>query len=285
MAIQIETFFDSQTDTFSFVVTDLPTKEAVVIDPVMDFDLASGKLSTASADAILDYIRENQLSILYLLETHIHADHLTASHYLQQHCGGKITIGANIQKVLDHWIPLYHTDIDPSGQQFDLRLHEGDTLTFGETTLTVLHTPGHTPACSTYRIEDALFVGDTLFLPDVGTARTDFPGGSAKDLYHSIQKLLAHPPQTRIFSCHDYPTGDRRASPESTVAEQRRDNILIHEGISELEFVTARNQRDENKAVPKLLLPALQYNLRAGRLGKAEENGLQYFKIPVGLFQ
>jgi glyoxylase-like metal-dependent hydrolase (beta-lactamase superfamily II) len=219
----------------------------------------------------------------WLLDTHIHADHITASHYLKEKLGGKIGINAHIKKVLALWVPIFNTGKDTSldASQFDHLFEDGEHFKIGTLDVKIIFTPGHTPACSSYLIEDAIFVGDTLLMPDIGTARTDFPGGSAATLYDSVRKILSLPDQTRIFMCHDYPPEAREVVSSCTVKEQKEKNILIHEGISKEEYILIRNKRDENKPVPKLLLPSIQANLRAGTFGDPEENNLRYIKIPV----
>jgi len=281
--MKIEHFFDKDTATFTYVVSDLKTSKCPIIDSVLDYDMNAGKTTTVSADKVIAYVCKNNLTVEWILETHAHADHLTASHYLRDKLGGKIGIGEHIKEVLKFWVPLFNTAHDTSldGSQFDHLFKDGEVLTIGSIEVKVMHTPGHTPACLTYLIEDAAFVGDTIFMPYVGTARTDFPGGSAQTLYQSIQKLLALPEATRIFTCHDYPPEGQSEDFLSTVADQKAKNSMVHDGVSEAEYVAARNAKDNGKAVPRLLLPSIQVNLRAGDLGKAEANGVQYIKIPL----
>jgi glyoxylase-like metal-dependent hydrolase (beta-lactamase superfamily II) len=281
--VKIEHFFDKDTATFTYVVSDPATSKCAIIDSVLNYDMNAGKTTTVSADKVIAYVRENNLTVEWILETHAHADHLTASHYLREKLGGKIGIGEHIKEVLKFWVPLFNTTHDTSldGSQFDHLFKDGEVFFIGSIEVKVMHTPGHTPACLTYLIEDAAFVGDTIFMPYVGTARTDFPGGSAKTLYQSIQKLLALPEATRIFTCHDYPPQGQSENYVSTVAEQKAKNSMVHDGVSEAEYVAARNAKDVGKAVPRLLLPSIQVNLRAGDLGKAENNGVQYIKIPL----
>jgi glyoxylase-like metal-dependent hydrolase (beta-lactamase superfamily II) len=281
--MKIEHFFDKDTATFTYVVSDPKTSKCAIIDSVLDYDMNAGKTTTVSADKVIAYVKEQGLSVEWILETHAHADHLTASHYLREKLGGKIGIGEHIKEVLKFWVPLFNTAHDTSldGSQFDHLFKDGETFAIGSIEVKVMHTPGHTPACVTYLIEDAAFVGDTIFMPYVGTARTDFPGGSAKTLYQSIQKLLALPEATRIFTCHDYPPEGQSEGFLSTVADQKAKNGMVHNGVSEAEYVAARNAKDKGKAVPRLLLPSIQVNLRAGDLGKAESNGVQYIKIPL----
>lgn len=283
MAINIKTFFDSDTATFTHVVSDPDAGKCAIIDSVLNYDQFSGRIKTKSADQIINYINEKKLSVEWILETHIHADHITASHYLKKKLGGKIGIGAKIKEVLALWVPIFNTskDTDLDASQFDQLFNDGDIFKLGNIDVKVLHTPGHTPACSSYLIEDVIFVGDTIFMPDIGTARTDFPGGSASTLYDSVKKILSLPDETRIFMCHDYPPEARGIAWVATVKEQRTRNVLLHDGIAKEEYVTMRNKRDEGKAVPKLLLPSIQANLRAGSFGEPEDNNIRYIKIPV----
>lgn len=283
MTITIKTFFDSDTATFTYVVNDVTTNRAAIIDSVLDYDQYSGRTSTKSAQQIIDYVKENNLFVDWILDTHIHADHITASHYLKDKLGGKIGIGAKIKDVLTVWVPIFNTTKDTSldGSQFDHLFEDGEIFKLGNIDVKVIHTPGHTPACSSYFFEDAIFVGDTIFMPDVGTARTDFPGGSASVLYDSIEKILNLPEDTRIFVGHDYPNDNRDVMYVTTVKEQKEKNILINKKILKDEYVTMRNKRDEGKAVPKLLLPSIQANLRAGTFGVSEDNNVKYIKIPV----
>lgn len=275
--MQIETFFDAKTATVTYVVSDTATRRCAIIDPVLDFDLYSGQLATESADKIIDYIKRTHLQLEWILETHVHADHLTAASYLQDKLGGKIGIGEGIKQVLAHWIPVFQAgpDTPADGSQFDILFTDGAQFTIGNLQAKVLHTPGHTPDGVSYYIDDAIFVGDTIFMPYVGTARTDFPGGSAAKLYRSIHKIFALPDATRIFTCHDYPPAGQSPAWESTVAEQKKINAMIKDSVTEAEFVAARNQKDVNKPVPKLLYPSIQVNLRAGKLSDP------YIKIPV----
>lgn len=281
--MKIESFFDPVTATITYVVSDPATHHCAIIDSVHDFDLNAGHLSTHSADKVIRYIEQNKLQVEWILETHIHADHLTAASYLQEKLGGKIGIGENIKKVLAHWVPIFNTEADTptDGSQFDMLFTDGMRFKIGNLDVKVIDTPGHTPDCVSYHINDAVFVGDTLFMPYVGTARTDFPGGSAEMLYQSIQKLLSLPDETRLFMCHDYPLTGNEPAWVSSVAEEKQKNIMISEPITEDAFVQARNKKDENKPVPKLLLPSLQVNLRAGKLGALESNQVSYVKIPI----
>lgn len=281
--IQIQAFFDEPTSTVTYLVADPVSRQAAIIDPVLDYDHRSGKASHRSADKVLDAAQQQQLTITWILETHAHADHLSAAPYLKQQCGAPIAIGEHIRDVQNIFSAVFNLDdITGDGSEFDRLLSDGDTLTLGELSIKVIHTPGHTPACVAYQIADAVFVGDTLFMPDYGTARADFPGGSAQTLYRSIQRLLTLAPETRLFMCHDYkaPGRDYYAW-ESTVADEREHNIHVHQGITEAEFVAIREQRDATLAAPNLLLPSIQVNIRAGRLPPAESNGVHYLKVPI----
>lgn len=282
-AAQIQAFFDDATNTVTYLVSDPATKAAAVIDPVLDYDHRSGKASTASAERVLNEASEQGLQVIWVLETHAHADHLSAAPYIKERTQAKVAIGAHITEVQKIFTPVFNLDdVSEDGSEFDRLLHDGETLAIGNLTVTAMHTPGHTPACMAYQIGDAVFVGDTLFMPDYGTARADFPGGSAQTLYQSIQKLLALPPETRLFMCHDYKTEERDTYVwETTVAEQRAHNIHVHDGVSEAQFVAMRNERDAGLPAPTLLLPSIQVNIRAGHLPKPESNGMKYLKIPV----
>ena len=281
--MKIQHFFDKDTATFTYIVSDVATDKCAIIDPVLDYDMFSGKTSTISADKVIDYVKSNNLTVKWILETHAHADHLTGANYLKEKLGGKIGIGEHIKEVLKFWVPLFNTanDTPLDASQFDHLFRDEEIFNIGSLQVKVLYTPGHTPACVSYLIEDVVFVGDTIFMPYVGTARTDFPGGSAETLYRSIQKILSLPESTRIFTCHDYPPQNQQEGYLSTIAEQKANNIMVHSGVGEQEYVAARNAKDKGKAVPRLLLPSIQVNLRAGNLGKPEENGIQYIKIPL----
>jgi glyoxylase-like metal-dependent hydrolase (beta-lactamase superfamily II) len=284
MSPNVTAFFDEATNTISFVVKDPNSRKCAIVDSVLDFDYASGRTDTKSADEIIAHVRANDLEVDWILETHVHADHLSAAPYLQEKLGGKIGIGDQITVVQDTFGKVFNegTEFQRDGSQFDALLKEGDSLHIGQMRLDVLHTPGHTPACMTYVIEDAAFVGDTLFMPDFGTARCDFPGGSAETLYNSIQKILALPDATRIFVGHDYkaPGRDEYAW-ETTVGEQKAKNVHIGAGKAKDEFVKARTTRDAQLAMPKLIVPSLQVNMRAGRMPEPEDNGVTYLKVPV----
>ena len=283
MTLSIKTFFDHDTATFSHVISDPDTQKAAVIDSVLSYDQYSGRTCTKSADILIDYIKQNTLTVEWILETHIHADHITAAKYLKQNLGGKTAIGASIKNVLKLWIPIFNSSADTplDGSQFDKLFEDNELFQLGNLNLKVLYTPGHTPACSSYLVEDAVFVGDTLFMPDVGTGRTDFPGGNAATMYDSIQRILSLPDDTRLFACHDYPPQERNHAYLSTVKEQKENNVLIHSNVSKKEYILKRNQRDKGKSVPKLLLPSIQVNLRSGDFGHPESNEVNYVKIPV----
>jgi len=279
----IEAFFDEPTNTISYLVGDPATRVAAVIDPVLDFDLASGVADTRSAERILAFARAHDWRIAMVLETHAHADHLSAAPIIKFATGAWIGIGAHICDVQRIFGPVFGmTDLKANGSDFDRLFVDGDRLAIGELELEVLHVPGHTPADVAYRVGDAVFVGDTLFMPDYGTARADFPGGDARKLYRSIRRLLSLPDATRLFLCHDYKAPGRDEYRwETTVGEQRRSSVHIHDGVSEDEFVTMREKRDADLAAPKLLLPSIQVNIRAGRFAQAEANGVTYLRIPV----
>lgn len=282
---RIQAFFDEATFTVTYLVSDPGSGEAAVIDPVLDYDHRSGRVSTASADRVLQAIAEQGLALRWILETHAHADHLSAAPYLKARTGAPVAIGEHIREVQAIFAPVFHAlDVAGDGREFDRLLRDGEALALGALQIQVLHTPGHTPACVSYRVGDAVFVGDTLFMPDYGTARADFPGGSARQLYRSIRRLLALPPETRLFLCHDYLAPGREAYAwETTVAAQRARNVHVHEGVDEDAFVALREKRDATLAAPALLLPSVQVNMRAGRLPPAEADGVSYLRIPVRL--
>lgn len=279
----IKPFFDAETATFTYVVSDEKNKKCAIIDSVLNYDMASGRTTTHSADAVIEYIKGQGLQVEWILETHVHADHLTASTYLKQKLGGKTAISEPIKEVLEFWVPIFNTyeDTPLDASQFDHLFKDNEQFTVGNLEFTVMYTPGHTPACVSYYVDHCIFVGDTIFMPYVGTARTDFPGASAGKLYDSIQKLLSLPDDTFIYTGHDYPQEGNQEAYQSTVKLQKETNSMIHQGITREEFIAARNQKDKNKSVPKLLLPALQVNLRAGNLGNRENNEIQYIKIPL----
>jgi len=283
----VQHFFDEPTNTFSYVVRDPQSNACAIIDSVLDFDYAAGRTDVRSANSIVDYVWREGLEVAWILETHVHADHLSAAPYLHAQLGGSTGIGAHIVDVQAIFGKAFNagTEFARDGSQFDRLFNEGDRVNIGNLEVQVLHTPGHTPACLTYVIGDAAFVGDTLFMPDYGTARCDFPGGDARTLYRSIQKVLALPPETRIFLCHDYKAPGRETFQHmTTVAQQRRENVHVHEGVTEDAFVAMRTERDATLGMPRLILPSVQVNMRAGHLPPAEENGQVYLKVPVNLF-
>jgi len=280
----IQAFFDVPSFTITYVVHDPASKRGAIIDSVLDFDPASGRTATASADAVIAYVEKHGLGIDWLLETHAHADHLSAAPYLQQKLGGQIAIGKHIDEVQQAFGQLFNAgeDFRRDGSDFDRLFVDGEGFTIGALPVTVLHVPGHTPACIAYVIGDAVFVGDTMFMPDYGTARADFPGGDARVLYRSLRRILRLPAETRLFLCHDYlPEGRDEYAWETTVADQRQGNVHAHDGISEEEFVAMRQERDKKLAMPRLILPAVQVNMRAGHMPPPEDNGVTYLKIPV----
>ncbi|MGM0767701.1 MAG: MBL fold metallo-hydrolase [Pseudomonadota bacterium] len=280
-------FFDEPTNTFSYIVQDPDSSACAIIDSVLDFDYAAGRTDVRSADEIIEYVRNNHLTVEWILETHVHADHLSAAPYLHDQLGGMTGIGEKIVEVQEVFGKAFNagTEFARDGSQFDRLFKEGDTFTIGSLDARILHTPGHTPACLTYVIGDAAFVSDTIFAPDSGTARCDFPGGDAHTLYQSIQKVLALPGETRIFLCHDYKAAGRdEFVHETTVAEQRANNIHVGEGMSERDFVVLRSERDATLNMPRLILPSVQVNMRAGEMPPPEENGQVYLKVPINLF-
>jgi glyoxylase-like metal-dependent hydrolase (beta-lactamase superfamily II) len=281
---EVFSFFDEPTNTASYVLKDPATKAAAIIDSVLDYDAAAGRTSTKAADEVIAFVKERGFDVQWLLETHVHADHLSAAPYLKEKLGGKIAIGANITVVQDVFGKVFNagTEFERDGSQFDALFKDGDRIRIGEMTGTAMHTPGHTPACMTYVFGDAAFIGDTLFMPDYGTARADFPGGSARDLYRSIRKVLALPPETRLFLCHDYKAPGRdKFVWETTVAEQRKSNVHVHDGVTEDEYVAMREARDKTLGMPKLIIPSIQVNMRAGDLPEPEDNGVRYLKVPL----
>jgi glyoxylase-like metal-dependent hydrolase (beta-lactamase superfamily II) len=275
--------FDKATWTVTYVVHQGPGTACAIIDSVLDYDPKSGRTSTGSADRVIDYVKSNGLKVAWILETHAHADHLSAAPHLKQNLGGKTAIGDHIAQVQEVFKGIFNLEPEfkTDGSQFDHLLADEELFQIGDLIGKVLYVPGHTPACVAYEIGDAVFVGDTMFMPDVGTARCDFPGGDAKTLYASVRKLLSLPPQTRLFMCHDYPPNQREIAFETTVAEQREKNIHVHDGISEAQFVEMRTQRDSTLEMPVLILPAVQINIRAGELPPKESNGVAYVKIPL----
>ncbi|MCG6202284.1 MBL fold metallo-hydrolase [Psychromonas antarctica] len=284
ISAQIINFFDQDTNTFSYIVIDPTGNHCAVIDSVLNYDAPSGRSSYSAADQIVDYVNNNKLQVEWLLETHVHADHLSAAPYLQQKLGGKIAIGEHITLVQETFSKVFNTGSDfcCDGNQFDHLFADNDTFTIGNLKAIALHTPGHTPACMSYQIGNCIFVGDTLFMPDYGTARCDFPGGNAAQLYRSIQKLYALPDQTRVFMCHDYKAPGRdNFMFETTIGEERAHNIHLNHNVSESAFINLRQSKDATLSMPKLILPSVQVNMRAGHFPEAEENGIQYLKIPL----
>ena len=277
-------FFDEATNTVSYVVHDPKTGEAAIIDSVLDFDAASGRTANGSADRMIEYVTSNNLKVTWLIETHAHADHISAAPYLQERLGGKLAIGRDIIRVQEVFGKLFNagTDFERDGSQFDKLFEDGETFRIGELEGIALHVPGHTPADMAFIVGDAAFVGDTIFMPDFGTARADFPGGDAGQLFRSIRRLLSLPDETRLFLCHDYkaPGRDEYAW-ETTVKQQREENVHVKDGVTEQDFVAMRTDRDKTLSMPKLIMPSVQVNIRGGRLPDPEENGVSYIKIPV----
>ncbi len=281
---QVKAFFDEATFTVSYVVRDPSSSACAIIDSVLDYDAASGRTSERSADALIAYVMDEGLEVVWQLETHAHADHLSAAPYLQAALGGHLAIGEKIVRVQDTFGKLFNAgpDFARDGRQFDHLFQDGETFSIGGLQAKALHVPGHTPACMAYVIGDAVFVGDTLFMPDYGTARCDFPGGDAATLFASIQRLLALPDETRVFLCHDYRAPGRDSFAwETTIGAQRRDNVHVHEGVSQAEFVALREARDRTLDMPRLILPSVQVNMRGGHLPEPEDNGVRYLKIPI----
>ncbi len=280
----VRAFFDEETFTASYVVHDPATRQAAIVDSVLDFDSASGRTARTSADAIIAYVEAQELQVEWLLETHVHADHLSAAPYLQQRLGGKLGIGRHIVTVQETFGKLFNagTGFERDGSQFDALFDDGDLFHLGSIPVAVLHVPGHTPADLAYVIGDAVFAGDTIFMPDFGTARADFPGGDARQLYHSIRRLLALPRAARLFLCHDYKAPGRDAFAwETTIGAERDANVHVHDGIGEDAFVAMRTARDKTLGMPKLILPSIQVNMRGGRLPEPEANGTRYLKLPI----
>ncbi|OJF69992.1 hypothetical protein BK026_15085 [Alteromonas sp. V450] len=281
--MNVETFYDDQTSTFTYVLFDPIAKESAVIDSVTDFDIFSGRTSTQSVDKVIDFINQNGLKNKWILETHVHADHITAAHHLKSKIGGKIGIGSGIKTVLDTWLDVFETSNDTprDGSQFDVLFEEGDTFSIGAFTVKVWHTPGHTPACASFLVDGKIFVGDTMFAPHLGTARCDFPGGSAQQLYHTIQRFFTLPNDTTVYLGHDYPKQGELPVSTVTIEQAKETNAQIRPDVTLREYVQKREARDATLAVPKLLLPAIQANLRNGQFGAPSEGGKQFIKIPV----
>nr|WP_235035148.1 MBL fold metallo-hydrolase [Zhongshania aliphaticivorans] len=282
---EVIAFFDEPTNTFTYVVKDPASNACAVVDSVMEIDYAAGRLSLNGADKVIDYIRSQNLELQWIIETHVHADHLSAAPYIQEKLGGKIGIGAEITTVQNTFGKIFNegSDFCRDGTQFDQLFKDGDEYLVGEMRCHALHTPGHTPACMTHIMGDAAFVGDTLFMPDGGSARADFPGGDAKILYRSIQRILSLPDELRLFMCHDYMPNGRDVEYQTTVKQERDNNIHVHQGVSESDFVAMREKRDATLGMPKLILPSLQVNMRAGHLPKADTNDVVYLKLPLNL--
>ena len=279
----VSAFFDQSTNTISYVVRDPASDACAIIDPVLDLDYAAGRISHAGADALIAHVRARQLRLEWLIETHVHADHLSAAPYIRQQLGGRIGIGQHITAVQETFARVFDEgrEFHRDGSQFDHLFSDGEAYAIGGMPAVALHTPGHTPACMTHVVGDAAFVGDTLFMPDGGTARTDFPGGDAAMLFRSIRRVLELPPQTRLFMCHDYGPGGRDIAWQSTVAAERAENIHIRDGVGEAEFVAMRQARDKTLGMPALIIPALQVNMRAGALPEPEASGKRFLKVPV----
>jgi glyoxylase-like metal-dependent hydrolase (beta-lactamase superfamily II) len=282
---RVKAFFDPATWTVSYVVYDHDGGHCAIVDSVLDYDSKSGRTSTTSSDTLMAFVKERALTVQWILETHAHADHLSAAHYLRKHLGGQIAIGAAITDVQTVFKAVFNLEPEfhPDGSQFDHLFQANEAFAIGDLTAQALSVPGHTPACMAYQVSDAVFVGDTLFMPDVGTARCDFPGGNAHDLYQSVRSLMRLPGDTRLYMCHDYPPDDRAPAWESTVAEQRASNIHIRDGVTEEAFVAMRSKRDAGLAMPNLILPSVQINIRAGAMPPAEANGRAYLKIPLNV--
>ena len=281
--MHVETFHDPETATFTHVVLDESTGKCAVIDSVLDYDQVAARVTTSGADKVIKYIKDNNLTNEWILETHIHADHITASFYLKEHIGGQQAMGSGIKDVLALWVPRFDTSKDTpiSGEQFDRLFEDGDSFKIGSLDVTVWHTPGHTPACASYLVEDAIFVGDTIFAPRMGTARCDFPGGSIDGMYRTVQRIYTLPDETRVFLCHDYPEAGGQPIAVTTLAQEKAENVQIKPETSLDEFSEKRRARDKSLAAPKLLYPSIQTNMRLGDFGVRSPNGLQYIKIPV----
>ena len=282
---EVIAFFDEPTNTFTYVVKDPASNACAVVDSVMEIDYAAGRLSVNGADKVIDYIRSQNLELQWIIETHVHADHLSAAPYIQEQLGGRIGIGAEITTVQNTFGKIFNegTEFCRDGSQFDHLFKDSDEYMVGEMRCYALHTPGHTPACMTHIMGDAGFVGDTLFMPDGGSARADFPGGDAKILYRSIQRILSLPDELRLFMCHDYMPNGRDVEYQTTVKQQRENNVHVHQGVSESDFVAMREKRDATLGMPRLILPSLQVNMRAGHLPKADTNDVVYLKLPLNL--
>lgn len=281
----IQPFFDVVTGTITYIVFDVPGGHAAIIDPVLDYDPKSGRTHTALADQVISFITQQKLAVDWILETHAHADHLSAAHYLKSKLGGRIAIGEHIKVVQNVFKGMFNlgADFAVDGSQFDHLFTDNEEFNVGQLTARALFVPGHTPADIAYQFDDAIFVGDTLFMPDIGSARCDFPGGNAETLYQSVQRLFTFPDNTRLFMCHDYPPADRAPAWQTTIGSQRKNNIHLHNGVNQENFVQIRQTRDATLDMPVLILPSVQVNIRAGKLPAAESNGVSYLKIPLNL--
>lgn len=287
MAINVNHFYDSDTGTISYIVVDQETAHAAIIDPVLNYDPVSGRTSNQSADVLIEFIATNNLTLQWILETHIHADHMSAADHIKQKLGGKIGIGQSILDVIRYWTGVFNTTQDTAldGSQFDHIFKDKETFLLGKTPIQVIHTPGHTPACSSYLIDDCVFVGDLFLMPDVGVGRADFPGGDAETMYQSIQTIFSLPNETKIYVCHDYPPNKSRpVACVATVKEHKEKNILAKEHTSKEKFIQIRQEKDKTNTLPRLIFPSIQVNIRAGKLGQTEENGTSYVKIPLNKF-
>jgi glyoxylase-like metal-dependent hydrolase (beta-lactamase superfamily II) len=287
IAPEVVPFFDEDSNTFSYVVRDPESKACAIIDPVMEFDMASGATDYRGADSIIGYVNQHGLEVEWIIETHVHADHLSAAPYIREHVGGKVAIGKNVLTVQETFAEIFNTGAEfvTDGSQFDHLFSDGDIYAIGNLRGQAIHTPGHTPACMSHYIGDAVFVGDTLFMPDSGTARADFPGGDASTLFQSTQKILSLPGSTRIFLCHDYGNDSRELEYQTTVAAERESNIHVRQGVAESDFVRMREARDATLAVPHLILPSLQVNMRAGHFPPADADGRLFLKLPLNAFK
>ncbi len=285
MKPQIENFFDPETWTFTYVVSSDSSSSCIVIDPVLNYDPKSGRTKTQSAEKVIAFIKSRGLKLEWILETHAHADHFTAAMFIKDTLGGKIAIGEQVTKVQSVFKGIFNLgdEFKANGSHFDYLLKDEETIAFGDLSFKAIFVPGHTPACMAYQVEDSIFVGDTLFMPDVGTARCDFPGGDAQTLFQSIKKLLSFPSDTKLYMCHDYPPGERLVRYQTTVKEQNDSNIHVHQGVNEEEFIQMRTKRDQTLEMPVLILPAIQVNIRAGQMPPREDNGISYLKIPINL--
>jgi len=285
MKPQIENFFDLETWTFTYVVSSDSSSSCIVIDPVLNYDPKSGRTKTQSAEKVIAFIKSRGLKLEWILETHAHADHFTAAMFIKDTLGGKIAIGEQVTKVQSVFKGIFNLgdEFNANGSHFDYLLKDEENIAFGDLNFKAIFVPGHTPACMAYQVEDSIFVGDTLFMPDVGTARCDFPGGDAQTLFQSIKKLLSFPSDTKLYMCHDYPPGERLVRYQTTVKEQNDSNIHVHQGVNEKEFIQMRTKRDQTLEMPVLILPAIQVNIRAGQMPPREDNGISYLKIPINL--